>query len=157
MTKYLQIQVPYRRGNEYEELGLSKGLPLSSCEQVPRLELKPLSKHLKYAFFGERKTLSVIVNAALNEEQLGNLLRVLMKHLKAIGWTISHIKGISPTICVHRILLEENSKPVVETQRRLNPNMKKVVRVEILKWLDAGYNQIVIAPEDQEKTTFTYP
>ncbi|XP_071902644.1 uncharacterized protein [Coffea arabica] len=132
-----QAQVPYKRRNAYEELGLSKGLPPSSCEQAPWLELKPLPKHLKYAFLEEKETLLVIVNAALDEEQLDKLLRVLRMHLKAIGWTISDIKGISPTICMYRILLEENSKPVVETQRRLNPNMKEVVRVEILKWLDA--------------------
>ncbi|XP_027067872.1 uncharacterized protein [Coffea arabica] len=113
-----QAQVPYKRRNAYEELGLSKGLPPPSCEQAPQLELKPLSKHLKYAFLGEKETLPVIVNAALDEEQLDKLLRVLRKHLKAIGWTISDIKGISPTICMHRILLEENSKPVVETQRK---------------------------------------
>ncbi|XP_027062945.2 uncharacterized protein [Coffea arabica] len=126
MIEFLQAQVPYKRRNAYEELGLSKGLPSPSCEQAPQLKFKPLPKHLKYAFLREKETLSVIVNAALDEEQLNNLLRVLRKHLKAIGWTISDIKGISPTICMHRILLEENSKPVVKTQRRLNPNMKEV-------------------------------
>ena len=39
---------------------------------------------------------------------------------------------------MHRILFEENSKATVETQRRLNPAMKEVVRQEILKWMDAG-------------------
>ncbi|XP_027158369.1 uncharacterized protein LOC113759989 [Coffea eugenioides] len=116
MIEFLQAQVPYKRRNAYEELGLSKGLPPPSCEQAPRLELKPLPKYLKYAFLGEKETLPVIVNSALDEEQLDKFLRVLRKHLKAIGWTISDIKGISPTICMHRILLEENSKPVVETQ-----------------------------------------
>ncbi|KAM2032529.1 hypothetical protein ACFX1T_014533 [Malus domestica] len=56
----------------------------------------------------------------------------------AIGWSIADIKGISPSICMHRILLEDNYKPSVEHQRRLNPNMKEVVRAEILKLLDAG-------------------
>ncbi|XP_071917208.1 uncharacterized protein [Coffea arabica] len=135
MTQFLQAQVPYKRSNAYEELGMSKWLPPPSYEQAPRLELKPLPKHLKYAFLGEKETLPVIVNSALDEEQLSKLLRVLRKHLKAIGWTISDIKGISPTICIHRILLEENSKPLVEIQRRLNPNMKEIVKVEILKWL----------------------
>ena len=39
---------------------------------------------------------------------------------------------------MHRILLEENCKPVVETQRRLNLNMKEVVRLKIIKWLDVS-------------------
>ena len=34
--------------------------------------------------------------------------------------------------------MEYNCKPVIESQRRLNPHLKEVVRGEILKWLDAG-------------------
>ena len=78
----------------------------------------------------------MIVSAHLDEKQCTELLRVLRKYKRAIGWTISDIKDISP-ICMHRILFEDNCKPMVEMQRRLNPNMKEVVRNEILKWLDA--------------------
>ncbi|XP_071912275.1 uncharacterized protein [Coffea arabica] len=157
LAKYLDFQAPYKRGNLYESLGQGKGFSQPSEIEPPRLELKPLPTHLRYEFLGENKTLPVIVSADLDDEQCAKLLRVLRRRKKAIGWTISDIKGISPSICMHRILLEDNCKPVVETQRRLNPNMKEVVRNEILKWLDAGYNQIAIAPEDQEKTTFTCP
>ncbi|CAL8988192.1 unnamed protein product [Prunus brigantina] len=41
-------------------------------------------------------------------------------------------------MCMHRILLEEGAKPTREPQRRLNPNMKEVVRAEVLKLLDVG-------------------
>ncbi|KAK0573899.1 hypothetical protein LWI29_015162 [Acer saccharum] len=34
--------------------------------------------------------------------------------------------------------MEEEVKPTVEHQRRLNPNMQEVVRAEVLKLLDAG-------------------
>ncbi|KAL4303616.1 hypothetical protein GQ457_10G009870 [Hibiscus cannabinus] len=85
------------------------------------------------------------------------LITTLRQHKEALGWTIADIKGISPTICMHKILLDDNHKPTVDAQRRLNQAMKNVVRKEILKWLDAGYNQIAIAPEDQSKTTFTCP
>ena len=40
---------------------------------------------------------------------------------------------------MHIILLEENARPTVEHQRRLNPVMKEVVRKEVLKWLNAGF------------------
>jgi hypothetical protein len=36
------------------------------------------------------------------------------------------------------IYLEENVKPSIEMQRRLNPNMKEVVRNEVIKLLDNG-------------------
>ncbi|XP_071924778.1 uncharacterized protein [Coffea arabica] len=138
LAKYLDFQAPYKRGNLYENLGQGKGFSQPSEIEPPRLELKPLPTHLRYEFLGENSTLPVIVSADLDDEQCTKLLRVLRKHKKAMGWTIADIKGISPSICMHRILLEDNYKPVVETQRRLNPNMKEVVRNEILKWLDAG-------------------
>ena len=41
-------------------------------------------------------------------------------------------------MCMHRIMLEDDSKPTTEVQRRLNPTMKKVVKKEVLKRLDTG-------------------
>ena len=41
-------------------------------------------------------------------------------------------------ICTHKIYLEENAKPSKEMQRRLNPNMKEVVKNEVIKLLDNG-------------------
>ena len=49
-------------------------------------------------------------------------------HKNALGWTITNIKGISPLICTHMIYLGKNAKPSREMQRRLNPNMKEVVK-----------------------------
>ncbi|KAL4290705.1 hypothetical protein GQ457_14G017330 [Hibiscus cannabinus] len=72
---------------------------------------------------------------AAKEEKL---IETLRQHKEALGWTIADIKGISPTICMHKIRLEENHKPTVDAQRRLDQAMKDVVRKEILKWLDAG-------------------
>ena len=39
---------------------------------------------------------------------------------------------------MHYIHLDENAKPIRKMQRWLNPNMKEVVRTEVLKLLDAG-------------------
>ena len=64
------------------------------------------------------------------------LFRVLREHKEAIGWSLVDIKGIRPSMCMHRILLEDDSKPTIEAQRRLNPTMKEVARKEVLKWLD---------------------
>ena len=41
-------------------------------------------------------------------------------------------------MCMHKILLEEDIKPTVDAQRRLNPSMKELIWKESLKWLDAG-------------------
>ena len=66
------------------------------------------------------------------------MLNVLREHKTALGWTIADIKGISPALCMHHIYLEEHAKSSREMQRRLNPNMKEVVRTEVLKLLDVG-------------------
>ncbi|XP_071933609.1 uncharacterized protein [Coffea arabica] len=156
LAKYLDFQAPYKRGNLYESLGQGKGFSQPSEIEPPKLELKPLPTHLRYEFLGENKTLPVIVSADLDDEQCAKLLRVLRRRKKAIGWTISDIKGISPSICMHRILLKDNCKPVVETQRRLNPNMKEVVRNEILKWLDAGGHFSTSKTVAKHKTSLPY-
>ncbi|CAA7045478.1 unnamed protein product [Microthlaspi erraticum] len=106
--------------------------------KAPKVDLKPLPEGLRYAFLGENSTYPVIVNSDLEPEQLSALLVELRKYRKAIGYTLDDIKGISPDLCIHRIHLEDESKSSIEPQRRLNPNLKEVVKKEILKLLDAG-------------------
>ena len=80
----------------------------------------------------------MVISSSLSEDQESQLLVLLRKHTRAIGWTIADIKGISPTVCTHRIYLEEDVKPSRQPQRRLNPIMKDVVKAEILKLLEVG-------------------
>lgn len=121
---------------EFSERSLKP--PRPSIEEPPVLELKPLPSHLKYAYLGEGCTLPVIISSTLDEEQKNRLLEVLKKHKRAMGWSIADIKGISPSLYMHKILLEDCCSNSVEQQRRLNPIMKDVVKKEIIKWLDAG-------------------
>ncbi|XP_027158344.1 uncharacterized protein LOC113759962 [Coffea eugenioides] len=111
---------------------------LPSIVQALELELKPLAEHLKYAFLGDNETLPVIISAHLSPRQEDNLIRLLRDHKEAIGWSIADIKGISPSLCMHRIRLEDDAKPVRQAQRRLNPLMMEVVKKEILKLLEVG-------------------
>ena len=67
------------------------------------------------------------------------LIEILENYKEAIAWSVEDLKGISPSICMHKILLEENPKTSIEHQRRLNPIMKEVVRNEVLKWLNVGF------------------
>ncbi|XP_022004281.1 uncharacterized protein LOC110901813 [Helianthus annuus] len=91
--------------------------------QPPPLELKVLPSHLEYAFLGEDSKLPVIISSKLGESEKVRLLEVLKANKEAIAWRLSDIKGISPSYCTHRILMEDDYKPVVQPQRRLNPNM----------------------------------
>ncbi|KAL6345845.1 hypothetical protein AAG906_017603 [Vitis piasezkii] len=86
----------------------------------------------------ENEKCPVVVSSTLTSDQEDNLLGVLRKCKKAIGWQISDLKGISPLVCTHHIYMEDDAKPVRQPQRRLNPHMQEVVRGEVLKLLQAG-------------------
>ena len=103
------------------------------------LILKELPSHLKYAFLEPEKRKPVIISAALTKSEEQKLLEILRKYKEAITWSIVDLKGISPSICMHKILLNDNAKTSIEHQRRLNLVMKEVVRKEVLKWLNAGF------------------
>ncbi|XP_058216887.1 uncharacterized protein LOC131327771 [Rhododendron vialii] len=121
-----------------EPLGAPFPTAFPSSVQPPKPELKPLPDTLKYAFLKGDDTFPVVISSSLEEDQEAKLLTMLRKHVGAIGWTIADLQGISPTVCTHRIFLDEDVKPTRQPQRRLNPNMKEVVRAEVLKLLDAG-------------------
>jgi hypothetical protein len=74
-------------------------------------ELKPLPDSLKYKFLSPAESLPVIIASNLKDAQEEEFLEVLREHKEAIGWTIDDIKGISPSLVMHKIHLEENSKP----------------------------------------------
>ena len=95
---------------------------LPSILHAPKLELKTLPDHLKYVFLGENETLPVIIFSNLSSLQEEKLIRVLKDHRTSIGWTIADIKGISPSTCIHKIILEDGAKPTREAQMRLNPS-----------------------------------
>ncbi|CAN6579504.1 unnamed protein product [Malus baccata var. baccata] len=116
----------------------NEGVGQDNLEKAPKLELKPIPKHLKYAFLGEDETLSVIISSHLTTEEREKLIRVLKDHKTAITWSIADIKGINPATCMHRILLEEGAKPTREAQHRLNPLMMEVVKKEVIKLLGVG-------------------
>ena len=82
----------------------------------PVFELKPLPDTLKYAYLDENKTYPVIITANLSEQEEEKLLKTLKKHRAAIGYTLDDLKGISPTLCQHKIKLDEGSKPVRDHQ-----------------------------------------
>ncbi|GJW00484.1 reverse transcriptase domain-containing protein, partial [Tanacetum coccineum] len=158
----------------------------SSIDDPPDLELKDLPPHLEYAFLEGTSKLPVMIAKDLKKEEKEQLLKVLKSHKRAIAWKISDIQGIDPNFCTHKILMEDDFKPAVQHQRRVNPKIHEVIKAEVIKLLDAGliypisdspwmlerlagnefyyfldgfsgYFQIPIDPQDQEKTTFTFP
>ncbi|GJT19931.1 reverse transcriptase domain-containing protein [Tanacetum coccineum] len=109
-----------------------------SIEEPIELELKDLPSHLEYAFLEGTDKLPVIISKELKDEEKAALLKVLKSHKRAIAWKISDIKGIYPRFCTHKMLMEDDFKPAVQHQRRVNPKIHKVIKKEVIKPLDAG-------------------
>ena len=81
-------------------------------KEPQQLELKPLPVELKYAFLEENEQCPVVISSLLTTAQEHDLLHLLKRKKQALGWKISDLKGINPTICTHHIYLEEESKAV---------------------------------------------
>ena len=99
----------------------------------PSQELKTLPSTLKYAFLDEEKAKPVIILSKLVIKQEEKLLEILKGNEDAIRWTLTDLKGLNPSLCTHRIFLLDESRPVREAQRQLNPKVWEVVKEEILK------------------------
>nr|GEZ64922.1 reverse transcriptase domain-containing protein [Tanacetum cinerariifolium] len=87
----------------------------SSDDEPPDVKLKELPPHLEYTFLGENN-----------------------KWPKAIAWKLTDIRGIDPECCSHKILLEDDFSPKVQSQRRVNPKIHDVIKKEVEKLFDAG-------------------
>ena len=107
-------------------------------KEPQQLELKPLPTELKYAFLEENEQCPIVISSLLTTAQEHDLLHLLKRNKQALGWKIFDLKGINPSICTHHIYLEEESKAVRQPQQRLNPHLQEVVRIEVLKLLQAG-------------------
>ncbi|GKB34413.1 reverse transcriptase domain-containing protein [Tanacetum coccineum] len=110
----------------------------SSIDEPPEVKLKDLPPHLEYAFLEGDNKLPVIIAKDLSVEEKAALIKVLKSHKRAIAWKLSDIKGINPKFCTHKILMEEDYKPAVQHQRRVNPKIHDVIKKEVEKLLDAG-------------------
>ncbi|GKA57273.1 reverse transcriptase domain-containing protein [Tanacetum coccineum] len=69
---------------------------------------------------------------------IGEASRGPKNHKGAIAWSIADIKGIDSSFCTCKILMEDEFKLSVQPQRRVNPNIKEVVKKEVIKLLDVG-------------------
>ncbi|GJU04677.1 reverse transcriptase domain-containing protein [Tanacetum coccineum] len=132
---------PPNQGNYFP--GIQKELKIykaktdkSSIDEPPEVKLNDLPPHLKYTFLEGDNKLPVIIAKDLSVKEKAALIKVLKSHKRAIAWKLSDIKGINPEFCTHKILMEEDYKPAVQHQRRVNPKIHNVIKKEVEKLLD---------------------
>ncbi|GJR51954.1 hypothetical protein Tco_1402475 [Tanacetum coccineum] len=110
----------------------------SSIDELPEVELKDLPPHLEYVFLEGDNKFPVIIAKDLSVREKAALVKVLKSHKRAIAWKLSNIKCINPEFCTYKILMEEDYKPAVQHQRRVNPKIHNVIKKEVEKILEAG-------------------
>nr|GEV42496.1 reverse transcriptase domain-containing protein [Tanacetum cinerariifolium] len=110
----------------------------SFVDEPPEVELKDLPPHLEYTFLEGDNKLPVIIARELGDKEKSALIKVLKSHMRAIAWKLSDIQGINPKFYTHKILMEEDYKPAVQHQRRVNPKIHDIIKKEVEKLLDAG-------------------
>ncbi|GKF62052.1 hypothetical protein Tco_0182106, partial [Tanacetum coccineum] len=128
------LTLPPTKNEDLKEVTKAK----PSIKEPPELELKDLPSHLEYAYLKENDKLLVIIAKGLNDDEKDALLKVLKSYKRAIACKITDIKGIDPRFCTHKILMEDDYKTTVQSQRWVNPKIHEVIKKEVLKLLDAG-------------------
>ena len=79
------------------------------------------------------------INKNLEKIQQEELTKTLQKHYAAFAWEYTDMKDIDPKTFIHHIYIEENSRPIRQLQRRMNPNLRKIVKEELLKLLNVNF------------------
>jgi len=82
-----------------------------------KLLLKVLPPHLKYVFLADGGNKPVVINSALTVSEEEKLISIRKANEGAICWTLSDLKGISPSYCMHKIHMEQDYKFVAQPQR----------------------------------------
>ena len=83
------------------------------------------------------KTLNI--NKNLEKFQQEKLVKILQRHSFAYAWEYTNMKGINPKMCTHHIYIEENCKPIRQPQRRMNLNLREIVKEELQKLLNVNF------------------
>ncbi|GKC97024.1 hypothetical protein Tco_1162466 [Tanacetum coccineum] len=113
----------------FEKITINTDYKIKTCLKEPPmdLELKPLPDNLEHVFLEEASFRHVIISSQLSAQNKSKLVSVLKKHKEAFTWKTTNIPGICPSFYKHKIQLLDDKKPVVQKQRRLNPNVQEVV------------------------------
>jgi hypothetical protein len=92
------------------------------------IELKQLPPGLQYVFLNGDHETPVTISDKLSNDETRRLVATLEKYRSVICYSLKDLKEISPSLCTHRIPMEQDHKPVHEHWRWLNNAMREVVK-----------------------------
>lgn len=88
-----------------------------------------------YIFSGKTSN----INNNLEEFLKKEFINMLQKHSSTYAWEYTDMKGINPKTCMHHIYIHENVKRVRQPQRRMNPNLREIIKEELQKLLSVNF------------------
>nr|GEW62317.1 reverse transcriptase domain-containing protein [Tanacetum cinerariifolium] len=74
--------------------------------------------------------LPVIIAKDLKDGEKTALIKVLKSHKQTLAWQLFDIKGINQEFYTHKIIIEDDFKPAVQHQRKVNPKIHEVIKKE---------------------------
>ncbi len=86
-----------------------------------------------------RKELNI--NNELIASQMTSIIKLLQDSQQAFAWDYTNMKGLDPSLCMHKIFINSECKLVRQPQMSLNPTLKDIVKVELQKMLEAKFIQ----------------
>nr|GEU47141.1 reverse transcriptase domain-containing protein [Tanacetum cinerariifolium] len=101
------LNLPSMKNEDLKQVDVTMTKP--SIEEPPELELKDLPSHLEYAFFEGTDKLLVIICKELKDKENVTFLKILM---------------------------EDDFKPAVQHQKKVNPKIHEVIKKEVIKLID---------------------
>ena len=121
---------------EYDstQFQLDAGIEYLSSRQMSLFSMEEFGSSTVEIFPG--KTLNI--NKNLERLQQEELTKLLQKHSTAFAWEYTDMKGIDPKTCIHHIYIEENNRPIRQPQRRMNPNLREIVKEEVTPEIAQG-------------------
>ena len=127
----------FETSSEYDhtQFQLDSDIEYLSSRQMSLFSMEEFGSSTIEIFPG--KTLNI--NKNLERSQQGELTKILQKHSTAFAWEYTDMKGIDPKTCIHHIYIEENSRPIRQPQRRMNPNLREIVKEELQKLLNVNF------------------
>ncbi|GJW23683.1 hypothetical protein Tco_0034305 [Tanacetum coccineum] len=111
--------------------GDSNFLLLEEVNAFIAINDEPISREIDATYYDPKGDILIL------EALLNTLIKVKVPQA-TIAWKLSDIKGVDPEFCTHKILMEEDYEPTVQSQRRVNPKIHDVIKKEVEKLLDAG-------------------
>jgi hypothetical protein len=103
----------------------------TTAKLFPKVSSKSITVEIKPG-----KTVNINLDLSITETH--RLMKLLIEHKEAFAWDCMDMKGIYSELCTHHIYINEECRPIFQPQRRMNPNLKEIVKEELQKLLNVG-------------------